>query len=101
MGMVSIDASEMCLELLPKFPWKKFDNISFYFHGGNLIAVRLKCVIAHKTLFSPSFHLKNMAIGMPYFHGENLADFRVWCAIAHRQSFVPVYMVRANMLMLG
>ena len=87
--------------IVAKFPWQKSNSISFYFRGGNLIAVRLKCVIAHKTLFSPSFYLENMAIGMPYFHGENLADFRVWCAIAHRQSFVPVYTVRANMLMLG
>ena len=63
--------------------------------------LRLKCVIAHKTLFSPSFNCKNMAMEVPNFHSENSVEFRVWCVIVHQQGFMPVYMVHANMLMLG
>ena len=79
--------------IVAKFPQQKC--------GRNLVALRLRCVIEHKTLFSPSFHRENMAMGMPYFHGENLTEFRVWCAMAHQQGFMLVYMARANMLMPG
>ena len=52
--------------------------------GKNLATFCLRCIIAHKTLFSPSFHRENTAVGMPHFHSENPIEFRVWCAIAHR-----------------
>ena len=84
-----------------KFPHRKFDNITPYFRGRNLVALHLRCIIVLKTLFSPSFSCKNMAMEVPYFHGENLVEFRVWCAMAHWQSFTPVYTTHANMLMLG
>ena len=84
-----------------KFPQRKFDNITPYFHGRNLAILCLRCIIALKTLFSPSFSCKNTAMEVPYFHGENLVEFRVWCAMAHWQSFTPVYTAHANMLMLG
>ena len=45
--------------------------------------LRLRCVIAHKTLFSTGFHCENTEIGMPYFHGENPVEFCVSCAIVH------------------
>ena len=76
--------------IVAKFPQRKC--------GRNSVALRLRCVIAHKTLFSQSFRRENMAIGMPYFHGENSVEFCVWCAMAHRLGFMPVYTTRANML---
>ena len=87
--------------IIAKFPWRKSGNISNYFHGGNPTALHLRCIIAHKTLFSPSFHYENTAIGMPHFHSKNPVKFRVWCVMAHRQGFMLVYMVRANMLVIG
>ena len=62
--------------------------------------LRLRCVIAHKTLSSPRFQCENTAMGMPYFHGENLAEFCIWCAIAHRQGVAPIYTTRIDMLIL-
>ena len=61
--------------IVAKFPQRKC--------GKNLVALRLKCVIAHKKLFSPSFRRENMVMKMPYFHGKNLVEFRVWYAMAH------------------
>ena len=58
-------------EVATKFPWLKFGSIFLYFHGGNPVALQLKCVIAHQMLFLPSFRHENMAMGMPHFHGEN------------------------------
>ena len=78
-------------EVATKFPRQLFDSISPYFRGGNLIVLRLRCVIARQTLFSPSFWHENMAMEMPYFHFENLAEFCVWCAMVHRQGFASVY----------
>ena len=69
------------LGIVAKFPWRKFGSISLYFCGGNPTALCLKCIIAHKTLFSPSFRYKNTATKV--FHGENIAEVRVWCAMAH------------------
>ena len=62
--------------------------------------LRLRCVIAHKTLFSPSFRSVNMIMGMPHFHGENSAEFHVWCAMAHQQGFTSVYTMCLDMLIL-
>jgi len=70
--------------IIAKFPWRKSGSISPYFCGENLTVLRLRCVIAHKMLFSPSFCDENMATGVPYFHSENLTKFRVWCAMTHR-----------------
>ena len=86
--------------IVAKFWRRKSDSILPCFSGGNPAALRLKCIITHNTLFSPSFFCENMAIGMPHFHGENLAKFRIWCTIAHRQGFMPVYTTCAYMLML-
>ena len=55
-----------------KFPQQKSSNISPYFHSGNPVALRLRCVITHKTLFSPSFGHENTATKVPHFHGEML-----------------------------
>ena len=74
----------------------KIWHILPYFRDGNPIALRLKCVVAHKTLFSPSFCHENTAVGMPHFHGENPAKFHVWYVTAHRQGFMPVYTVCTN-----
>jgi len=60
-----------------KFPQRKSHNISPYFRGGNLTMLRLKCVIAHKMLFSLSFYHENTAMRVPHFHGENLTEFRI------------------------
>ena len=79
---------------------RKSSSISPYFCGKNLAALRLRCVIAHKMLFSPSFRRVNMIIGMPHFHGENLAEFHVWCAMAHQQGFTSVYTMCLDMLIL-
>ena len=72
-----------------------------YFCGGNPVALRLKCIRAHKTLFSPNFHYENTAMEVPYFHGKTPVEFRVWCAMAHWQGFMPTYTVRASMFGLG
>ena len=74
-GMILIDAS--------KFPQQKSDSISAYFHGENPTVLRLRCVIAHKTLSLSSFRHENMATKVPHFHGENLAEFCIWCIMAH------------------
>ena len=89
MGMILINAFPVC-----------FDNILPYFRGGNSAMLRLRCVIAHKTLSSPRFQCENTAMGMPYFHDENLAEFCIWCAIAHRQGVAPIYTTRIDMLIL-
>ena len=93
--MVLIDASLVYFGVIAKFPRQKFDSILSFFRGGNPTALHLRCVIAHKTLFSPSFRYENMATKVPHFHYENSAEFQVWCVMAHRQSYVPVYTVRA------
>jgi len=77
--------------IVAKFLRWKSGSISPYFRGKNLATLRLKCVIAHKMLFSPSFRRKNTAMGMPHFHGENLTEFHIWCAIAHQQGFTPMW----------
>ena len=87
--------------IVAKFPWQKSSSILPYFRGRNLTALRLRCVIAHKTLFSQSFRRENMTMGMPHFHGKNPTVFRIWYAMGHRQGFMLVYTIHANMLMLG
>ena len=87
--------------IIAKFLQQKFGNILPYFQGKNLAVLCLKYVIAHKTLFSPSFRRENTTIGMPYFHNENPVEFCVWCAMVHWQGFMPVYTAHANMLILG
>jgi len=63
--------------IIAKFPWWKSDSISPYFRGGNLAALHFRCVIAHKTLFSPSFQCENTITGMPHFHDRNPEKFHV------------------------
>ena len=94
--------------MLPKCVWnhcqismEKIRQHFAYVRSGNPTALCLKCVIAHKILFLPSFHHENTVMGMPHFHSENLAEFWVWCAMVHQQGFMPVYMARAKMLMPG
>ena len=84
-----------------KFPQWKSNRISPYFRCRNLAKLCLKCVIAHKTLFSPRFFHQNMTIGVPHFHGENLEEFRVWCAMAHQQGFMPVHMRMPTCSLIG
>ena len=57
--------------VVAKFPRRKSDSILPYFRGRTLAALCLKCVIAHRMLFLPSFRHENMAMGMPHFHGKN------------------------------
>ena len=87
--------------IVAKFPWQKSSSISPYFCDRNQTAFLLWCVIAHKTLFSPSFCGENTAAKVPHFHGENPAEFCVWCTMANWQGFMPVYIVCINMFMLG
>ena len=87
--------------IVAKFPWQKSDSILPYFRGGNLTVLPLRCVIAHKTLFSASFQCENMAMEMPQFYNENPVEFCVSCAMVHWQGFMLVYMACANMLVLG
>ena len=70
--------------IVAKFPWQKFGSILPYFHGGNLAMLCLRCIIAHKILFSPSIHCENTAMEVPNFHGENPTEFHVWCAMVHQ-----------------
>ena len=54
------------------------ESILPYFHGGNLFlwqefsTFQDRYVIAHKTLFSPSFYYENMAKGCPIF------EVKIW-----------------------
>ena len=50
-----------------KFLWRKSISILPYFCGKNLATPRLRCIIAHKMLFSPSLHCKNIATGCLIF----------------------------------
>ena len=63
--------------IVAKFPQQKSGSNLPYFRGEDLAAFRLRCVVIHETLFSPSFHYENMARKMPYFHSKNLAKFQV------------------------
>ena len=72
------------LGIIAKFPCRKSSSILPYFRGRNSTKLHLRCVIVHKTLFSPSFLCENIVTGMPYFHGENPVEFRVWCAMVYR-----------------
>ena len=80
-------------EVVTKFPRRKSGSIFPNFRGGNPVALRLRCVIAHQMLFSPSFRGENMAMGIPYFHSENPAEFHVWCVMVNRQGFTSMYTV--------
>ena len=65
--VVPIDVFLVHLESIPNF------------YSKNPIALHLRCVIAHKMLFSSSIWHENIEIGTPYFHGQNSAQFRIWC----------------------
>ena len=81
MGVVLIDVFLMHSGFGAKFTLQKFSSISPCFRGKNLVVLHLSCIIAHKTLFSPSFWCENMAIKVPHFHDENSAKFLVWCTM--------------------
>ena len=68
--------------IIAKFPWWKSDSISPYFHGRNPAALRLRCDVVHKTLFSLSFRRENTTMGIPHFHYENRQSF-VFGALWH------------------
>ena len=62
-----------------KFPRWKSGSILPYFCGGNLATLRLRCVIAHKTLFSPSFRRENTTTRMPHrSHRNDCAHNIAW-----------------------
>ena len=103
MGVVLIDAFQVCLKSLPNFLGENSATFclifvakiqqSFVFSAQNPVGVQnsgrnptfhLKFIIAHQTLFSPRFRRENTVIGMPHFHGENPTEFHVWCAMAHK-----------------
>ena len=98
-GVVLINALLVCFRIVSKFPRQKSNSISPYFHDQNQAALCLRCIIAHKTLFSTSFRCENTTTKMPHFHSKNLTKFQVWYIMAHRQGFTPVYVVRVNILM--
>ena len=61
---------------------RKSSSIPPYFHGGNLVAFLVSCVITNKTLFSPSFPYKNIAKGCPIFMAKIWQSFVfgvLWC----------------------
>ena len=80
MGVVLINAFQVCFKVIARFPQRKSSNISPYFRGGNPAALHLKCIIARQTLFSPSFQRKNMAMGMPIFMAKSS---RVSCLVRY------------------
>ena len=94
-GVVLIDASLVCLGSVPNFHNENLAEFRLIFCGRNPVALRLGCVIAHKTLFSPSFRYENTTMEVPHLHDENPAEFH------NRQGFMPMYTARANMLVLG
>ena len=50
-----------------KLPWQESSSISPYFFGRNHATFQIKCIVAHKTLFSPGFYCENKAKGCPIF----------------------------------
>ena len=90
----------MHFRIVAKFSRWKSSSISPYFRGGNSTVFHLRCVIAHKTLFSPNFHSENTTIKVPHFHGENSEEFHIWCAMAHQQGFMPMYTTHFSMFIL-
>ena len=65
-----------------KFLWRKSISILPYFCGKNLATPRLRCIIAHKMLFSPSLHCKNIATGCLIFTVKMRQSFAfgaLWC----------------------
>ena len=52
------------------------------FRGGNPTTFRVRCVIAHKILFSPSFRCENKAKGCPIFMAKIWQSF-VFGALWH------------------
>ena len=62
-------------EVIAKFPRQKSGSILPYFRGRNLVALRLKYVIAYQTLFLPSFQREITTMGMSHFHGEIRQNF--------------------------
>ena len=98
--VVTINASLACFGIVAKFPWQKSGSILPYFLYEILAAFCFRCVIVHKTLFSPSFCGENTATKMPHFYRKNLAEFCIWCAMAHQQGFAPVYMACVSMFIL-
>ena len=88
-----IDALLAHLELLPNFHyenpvafrlilWWKSGSVSPYFCGRNPVVFRLICIIAHKALFSPSFHCENTTKRCPTFTTKIRQSFTfgaLWC----------------------
>ena len=87
--------------IVAEFPRRKSDNISPYFRDENLAMLHLRCVIAQKTLFLPSFRRENTTIEVPHFHDENPVEFCVLCTMAYRQGFMLVYTACTNILVLA
>ena len=71
-----------------KFQQRKSRSISPYFRGKNLVALRLRCIIAHKMLFSPSFRCENTTTGCLIF------------MVKIGQGFMSIYTVCIDMLIL-
>ena len=100
MGVVSIDAFEMCLESLPNF------------HGENPTTFCLILVVEIQQHFAldASQHIKRYSHqafqvrirqwGCPIFTAKNPKEFCVWCAMAHLQGSMPIYKVCIDMLVL-
>ena len=67
--------------IVAKLPRWKSSSILPYFCSGNPVVLCLRCIIAWKMLFSPSFCCENTTIGMPHFHGEKSS--RVSCLVCY------------------
>jgi len=82
-----------------QIPQWKSGSISPYFLGENRVAFRVKCIMAHITLFSPNFCCGNMARRCHIFTAKIWHSFALgtpWCI--NRVSYL--YMACINMLEL-
>ena len=69
------------LELLPNFHDENTVAFFPYFHGGNP-TFWVRCITAHKMLFSPSIHYENTAKGCPIFMAKIWQSYvfgALWC----------------------
>ena len=82
--------------VVAKFPRQKSDSILPYFRGRNLEVLCLRCVIARKMLFSPSFPCENTAMGYAPF--SRWKSGRVSCLV--RYGALARFRVCIDMLVL-
>ena len=82
-GVVPINAFQVCLKLLPNFYGKSSAAFRLIFVSKIQQRFASNASLHAKRYSHQDFECENTATGMPHFHDENLVEFRVWCVMAH------------------